>query len=329
MVGMLTIAGYPSSGKSTRAKELASFFEAKIAASDVPAVKRLKVAIINDESLNLSKSAYDGMAFPTLQEDVIKEGDKVLKNAPSARIDSRAEKPARATLFSAVTRTLSKDTIVIVDAMNYIKGSRYQMYCNARESGCRTCTVFVATPPQKCIEWNQLKPEAERYAEATLENLISRFEEPSSTARWDKPLFTVSCFDSPMISVGEGALENADAERIWLAITAGDIKPPNVATLAVCHIFCGVIGLCLTRLLSHAGCHLYCLVSYPLGADHDNPHYDSSFDPSAFPTFWSNTSPTPDHTSRSRYRHPEQDYFDANVPASQAAIYKIESACPE
>ena len=63
MVAMLTISGFPSSGKSTRAKELATFFETKIATSDAAAIKRLKVAIINDESLNLSKSAYDGASW--------------------------------------------------------------------------------------------------------------------------------------------------------------------------------------------------------------------------------------------------------------------------
>ena len=57
---LLTISGFPSSGKTTRARELAAFFDTKIAASDVPAIKRLKVAVINDESLNLSKTAYDG-----------------------------------------------------------------------------------------------------------------------------------------------------------------------------------------------------------------------------------------------------------------------------
>jgi hypothetical protein len=55
--------------------------------------------------------------------------------------DSRQEKPARATLLSAVQRSLNRDTIVIVDAMNYIKGSRYQMYLTARELSCRVCTV--------------------------------------------------------------------------------------------------------------------------------------------------------------------------------------------
>jgi tRNA uridine 5-carbamoylmethylation protein Kti12 len=55
--------------------------------------------------------------------------------------DSRSEKPARATLFTAVQRQMSQDLILIVDASNYIKGFRYQMYCAARELKLRVCTV--------------------------------------------------------------------------------------------------------------------------------------------------------------------------------------------
>jgi protein KTI12 len=38
-------------------------------------------------------------------------------------------------------RNLTKNSIVIVDALNYIKGFRYQMYCVAREAGVRVATV--------------------------------------------------------------------------------------------------------------------------------------------------------------------------------------------
>jgi len=38
-------------------------------------------------------------------------------------------------------RVLTKDTIVIVDGLNYIKGYRYQMYCAARELSIRVATV--------------------------------------------------------------------------------------------------------------------------------------------------------------------------------------------
>jgi len=38
-------------------------------------------------------------------------------------------------------RQMGQDKILIVDAMNYIKGFRYQMYCAARELKLRVCTV--------------------------------------------------------------------------------------------------------------------------------------------------------------------------------------------
>ncbi|GAA5876196.1 hypothetical protein JCM1840_007068 [Sporobolomyces johnsonii] len=210
-MALVTFCGYPSSGKSTRATQLAAFLSAKLAQPDIPPpLARLKLVLINDESLALDKSVYD---------------------------DTRAEKPARATLFSAVQRHLNPDTIVVVDAMNYIKGSRYQMYCAAREVQTRTCTVFIATPPDRCKEWNATRTGSLAYAEPTLDNLISRFEEPSSSARWDSPLITVACDDPPLNERPPGAEDSAlgspEAERIWEAITQGELKPANVATQAV------------------------------------------------------------------------------------------------
>lgn len=58
-------------------------------------------------------------------------------------LDSRSEKIARATLFTAVQRHISRDTILIIDALNYIKGFRYQLYCAAREFKLRVCTVSL------------------------------------------------------------------------------------------------------------------------------------------------------------------------------------------
>ncbi|BGP34258.1 kti12, chromatin associated [Rhodotorula toruloides] len=214
-MAMITVCGYPCSGKTTRAHQLASFLQHRLNDPATPARHRSasKVVLINDESLGIAKAAYD---------------------------DTRAEKPARAALFSAVQRNLARDTIVVVDAMNYIKGSRYQMYCAAREIGVRTCTLFVATPPDKCREWNTERADSSRYAEATLDNLISRFEEPNSAARWDAPLITIA-FDDPALDSrpessadGQGAMEGSEAaQRIWSAITEGEIKPPNVATQVV------------------------------------------------------------------------------------------------
>ncbi|GAA5843145.1 hypothetical protein JCM9279_001875 [Rhodotorula babjevae] len=212
-MAMVTLCGFPCSGKSTRAAQLASFLDAKLADPACPPKHRpRKVVVLNDESLGISKRSYD---------------------------DARAEKPARATLFSAVQRNLARDAIVVVDAMNYIKGARYQMYCEAREVGVRTCTLFVATPPDQCKERNAARTGPTAYAPATLDNLISRFEEPNSAARWDAPLVTVASDDPPLDERragtgdgGEGEWSEA-AQQVWRAITEGELKPPNLATQSI------------------------------------------------------------------------------------------------
>ena len=67
-----------------------------------------------------------------------------------------------------------------------------------------------------------------------IDNLISRFEEPASGARWDSPLITIPFVDGPLDSRNEeGVLCSVDAARIWDAVVKGEIKPPNVATLVV------------------------------------------------------------------------------------------------
>lgn len=72
-------------------------------------------------------------------------------------VDSKSEKPARGTLFTAMQRYMNQDTILIVDGLNYIKGFRYQMYCAARELKLRVCTVrLFDTAPIHVIESHYL-----------------------------------------------------------------------------------------------------------------------------------------------------------------------------
>ena len=56
-------------------------------------------------------------------------------------LDAKSEKAARGTFYSAVQRVLSKDDIVIADGMNYIKGFRYQLYCEAKALSTPHCVV--------------------------------------------------------------------------------------------------------------------------------------------------------------------------------------------
>lgn len=55
-----------------------------------------------------------------------------------------------------------------------------------------------------------------------LANLISRYEEPSSFARWDSPLITIPWEDVDL-----------PEESLMEAMTKGELRPPNQATIVV------------------------------------------------------------------------------------------------
>ncbi|KAG9017495.1 hypothetical protein FRB90_001088 [Tulasnella sp. 427] len=161
-MALVTISGYPASGKTYRAEQLRTYFEGRFSAPNYDG-PRFKVIVISDDSLGVDRSAYD---------------------------DSRSEKPARGAAFTALTRNLGKDTIVIMDGMNYIKGFRYQMHCAGREAQVRMST---------------------------------RFEEPNSMARWDSPLFTVSSTDEmPLDAIWATVMTGAKAPT-------NNAKPPTDA----------------------------------------------------------------------------------------------------
>lgn len=116
---LIVISGYPSSGKTYRAQQLLSFFQTKIDnATDGQLGRRLKCHLINDQSLGLDRHVYQ---------------------------NARAEKDARATEYSAVKRVLARDDIVIADGLNYIKGFRYQLHCEAKALQTPSCVVSYAT----------------------------------------------------------------------------------------------------------------------------------------------------------------------------------------
>jgi len=92
----------------------------------------------------------------------------------------------------------------------------------ARELKVRVCTVYVVATPELCRQWNDERSEGQRYRSDTLDNLFTRYEEPSSMVRWDSPLFTVLWTD-----------EALPLDDILTAVTQGLVKPPNVGTQSV------------------------------------------------------------------------------------------------
>lgn len=139
---------------------------------------------------------------------------------------ARPEKDARAAFSSAIKRELGRDVIVIADGMNYIKGFRYQLYCEAKAVQTPNCVVHVGTPADKCRELNKkaLEDQTGGYEPEIFDNLVFRYEEPNGMSRWDAPLFTVPYDDS-----------EPPCDAIWEAMVGSDGKAkvvrPNAATV--------------------------------------------------------------------------------------------------
>ncbi|ORX89304.1 chromatin associated protein KTI12 [Basidiobolus meristosporus CBS 931.73] len=185
---LIIISGIPSSGKTTRALEIKRFLEEKCQQEK----KNFRIHLINDETLHVSKEAYRAAA---------------------------EEKKARGALISAIERSLTKDDIVIADAMNYIKGFRYQMYCVARAMGTPHCVVHCGVPIDKAKQWNSERSDG--YDPQIFDELVTRYEEPEAKNKWDSPLFTVLWEDATV-----------PAEDIWSAIVLKKAPPPNLSTVS-------------------------------------------------------------------------------------------------
>ncbi|CAB66461.1 elongator complex associated protein Kti12 [Schizosaccharomyces pombe] len=187
---LIIVSGYPSSGKTTRSNELKKALEDRIH-QNIDNTKDYRVIIINDESLNIEKETYR---------------------------ESKNEKAARGLLYSAVQRELSKSTFVICDALNYIKGFRYQLYCESKSMYTTHCVIHVAVPQDLCRKFNSNKEQP--YPDDVLEQLMFRYEEPNGMTRWDSPLFTVLHDDA-----------SCPIDDIWSVLIHNKNVKPNQATM--------------------------------------------------------------------------------------------------
>jgi protein KTI12 len=114
-----------------------------------------------------------------------------------------------------VKRVLSDKDIVILDGLNYIKGWRYQLHCEAKSVTTPSCILQIGCGKDRAKEVNEerLRKQQEQqgeqddsasttnedeapYTPENWENLVFRYEEPNPMTRWDSPLFTLVWEDS-------------------------------------------------------------------------------------------------------------------------------------
>lgn len=108
-------------------------------------------------------------------------------------------------------RVLSDKDIVILDGLNYIKGWRYQLHCEAKAVRTPSCILQIGCRTDRAKEVNeerlQRKDDAgadqetisdspEPYEPGNWDNLVFRYEEPNPMTRWDSPLFALVWEDS-------------------------------------------------------------------------------------------------------------------------------------
>lgn len=180
---LIVMCGYPCSGKTRRTNELKLYFEQK---SD------RKVHVVADAALGVEKN--------------------------SVYADSQKEKNARGALKAEVERKVSKDDIVILDSLNYIKGYRYELFCLIKHAQTPHCLVYCLTSPEVSSTWNTQRDVTEQYSQEIFDALVLRFEAPDSRNRWDSPLFTILQDDS------------LPFEDISDAVFKRQAPPPNQST---------------------------------------------------------------------------------------------------
>ncbi|CAK9436266.1 uncharacterized protein LODBEIA_P08240 [Lodderomyces beijingensis] len=193
---LVIFTGYPCSGKTKWAKRLQKDLEQRIAGAkeNSSAGHNYRVIYHSDETFSIPHEVYE---------------------------DSNKEKHARGTQISAVKRDLTKNTIVLLDSMAYIKGFRYQLYCEAKGMATPHCIIHVAAPIEECHKWNDARPEESRWNSKLIDQLQMRYEEPNSDTKWDSPLFEI---------VSHVDEETLPADEIWNALVLKKAPTPNAAT---------------------------------------------------------------------------------------------------
>lgn len=169
---LIIMWGIPSSGKTTRAKEIKKYLEEE---------HKKDVILLNEEELGFNKNEY----YKT----------------------SASEKILRASLKSEVERNLDNQTIVILDSLNYIKGYRYEWYWLARSAKTTLTNVYLETDYEDAEKWNSERDESLAFSSELFQDYKGRLEIPNPANRWDSPWIIIRPDeDTPLDDISKAVL---------------------------------------------------------------------------------------------------------------------------
>ena len=131
---LIVLVGKPSSGKSAVCKIVEKFLKEKLTEQDVK--PNIGFEIVSDDlRSSFSRDVYSG--------------------------DSSApECEQRGFLRSEVQRKLTRNTTVICDSLNYIKGLRYELFCIAKLVKTTYCVVYCDVGTEDLKIMNSRKSES-------------------------------------------------------------------------------------------------------------------------------------------------------------------------
>ncbi|KAL7719078.1 Toxin resistance protein [Entamoeba marina] len=188
------ICGYPSAGKTTVAKKIFEYITKNF--------PERQVDLINEETLNIHRQE----AYQTMQ----------------------TEDRARTGLKGQVLRYLSRDSVVILDSVNYNKSFRYELKCHSKSIASTSLTISVTAPKEQCLEWNA--PREEKYTDEMLVELIERYETPLSSHKWDQPLFNITPGDEIPYEQICDVLFNKFTGRINFSVSQDKVEGSTAVT---------------------------------------------------------------------------------------------------
>ena len=205
-MALVVLSGLPCSGKSTAAAELAALVEELSGGEGEAPLRAVVVDDVACEALGGRAAVYGAMV---------------------------REKDARAALRSAVDRAMSPSSVVLVDAMNAIKGYRYELWCIARAAGARYCVLHCDARAADCERRNARRRQqgvgGDCWPAPVLQDLCARFERPDARNRWDKPLFTLHADDEERGQSASAA--SGEVERAGIGV---ERVLPSIATPSGC-----------------------------------------------------------------------------------------------